>query len=80
MTETYYECRDLEDFANIGEHAPEAGSKFFEYYAAATGAGKLTEREKALIALTAATVRHCPYQVAATAQPLWLRLFPHADK
>jgi hypothetical protein len=25
MTETYYEHRDLEDFANIGEHAPEAG-------------------------------------------------------
>ena len=60
MTETYYECRDLEDFANIGEHAPEAGSKFFEYYATATGAGKLSEREKALIALTVATVRHCP--------------------
>ena len=31
MNETYYEPRDLEDFANIGEHAPEAGRKFFEY-------------------------------------------------
>jgi alkylhydroperoxidase/carboxymuconolactone decarboxylase family protein len=65
MTETYYECRDLEDFANIGEHAPEAGRKFFEYYAAATSAGKLTEREKSLIALAVATVRHCPYCIDA---------------
>lgn len=65
MTETYYECRDLEDFPDIVEHAPEAGRKFFEYYAAATGAGKLTEREKALIALTVATVRHCPYCIDA---------------
>lgn len=65
MTETYYECRDLEDFANIGEHAPEEGRKFFEYYATATGAGKLTEREKSLIALAVATVRHCPYCIDA---------------
>ncbi len=60
MNETYDEPRDLEDFANIGEHAPEAGRKFFDYYATATGAGRLTEREKALIALKVATVRHCP--------------------
>jgi hypothetical protein len=33
MTETYYEHRDLEDFTNIGEYAPEAGRRFFEYYA-----------------------------------------------
>jgi alkylhydroperoxidase/carboxymuconolactone decarboxylase family protein len=65
MTENYYEPRDLEDFANIGEYASEAGNKFFEYYAAATNAGKLTEREKSLIALTVATVRHCPYCIDA---------------
>jgi alkylhydroperoxidase/carboxymuconolactone decarboxylase family protein len=65
MTETYYECRDLEDFANIGEHAPEAARKFFDYYATATSEGKLTEREKSLIALAVATVRHCPYCIDA---------------
>lgn len=65
MSETYYEPKDLEDFANIGEYATEAGAKFFDYYAAATSAGKLTEREKSLIALTVATVRHCPYCIDA---------------
>ncbi|MDT8379961.1 MAG: arsenosugar biosynthesis-associated peroxidase-like protein [Desulfotignum sp.] len=65
MGENYYQCRDLEDFANIGEFAPESGSKFFEYYNTATSAGKLTEREKALIALTVAAVRHCPYCIDA---------------
>ena len=52
----YYETEDLQDFPNIGEFAPEQGKKFFEYYATATSVGKLTEREKALIALTVATV------------------------
>jgi alkylhydroperoxidase/carboxymuconolactone decarboxylase family protein len=65
MKETYYERRDLEDFPNIGEYAPEAGSKFFDYYAVATSAGKLSAREKALIALAVATVRHCPYCIDA---------------
>ena len=65
MSEAYYERRDLEDFPNIVEYAKEPGEKFFDYYAAATGAGKLTEREKALIALAVATVRHCPYCIDA---------------
>lgn len=65
MDETYYQKRDLEDFANIGEYDAESGAKFFEYYTTATSAGKLTEREKALIALAVATVRHCPYCIDA---------------
>ncbi len=65
MNQPYYEANDLQDFPNIGEFAPEAGKKFFEYYATATSSGKLTEREKALIALTVATVRHCPYCIDA---------------
>ncbi len=65
MADTYYEARDLEDFANIGEYAAEPGARFFEYYNAATSAGKLSEREKSLIALTVATVRHCPYCIDA---------------
>lgn len=65
MNEMYYERRDLEDFANIGEYAPNAGDKFFQYYTTATSAGKLTEREKSLIALAVATVRHCPYCIDA---------------
>ena len=42
-----------------------AGEKFFDYYKTATSAGKLSEREKALIALAVATVRHCPYCIDA---------------
>lgn len=65
MTPSYYEAKDLDDFPNIGEFAPEEGRRFFEYYGQATGPGKLTEREKALIALAVATVRHCPYCIDA---------------
>lgn len=65
MADTYYEPKDLEDFPNIGEHASDQGQAFFEYYDKATSAGALTEREKALIALTVATVRHCPYCIDA---------------
>lgn len=65
MSKLYYEQRDLEDFPNIDEYAQEPGTKFFEYYSTATSAGKLTEREKALIALAVATVRHCPYCIDA---------------
>lgn len=61
MADTYYEKTDLADFPYIGEHAPEQGAKFFEYYDAATAAGSLTEREKSLIALAVALTQNCPY-------------------
>ncbi len=65
MANNYYEQKDLADFPNIGEFAPQQGKTFFDYYASATSAGALTEREKALIALSVATVRHCPYCIDA---------------
>jgi alkylhydroperoxidase/carboxymuconolactone decarboxylase family protein len=65
MPNNYYEPKDLQDFPNIGEHAPEQGKAFFDYYNKATSAGALTEREKSLIALAVATVRHCPYCIDA---------------
>ena len=65
MSENYYEPKDLADFPNITEYAREQGNKFFDYYSSATGPGKLTEREKVLIALSVATVRHCPYCIDA---------------
>lgn len=65
MSKTYYETQDLADFPNIAEYAPEQGKAFFNYYAASTGPGALSEREKALIALTVATTRHCPYCIDA---------------
>jgi len=65
MSQTYYDAKDLADFPNIGEYAPELGEKYFEYYGKATGAGKLSEREKALIALTVAHTEKCPYCIDA---------------
>jgi len=65
MSQHYYEPKDLKDFPNITEYAPQEGHRFFEYYTQATGPGNLTEREKALIALAVATVRHCPYCIDA---------------
>ncbi len=65
MPSQYYEPKDLRDFPNITEYAAEEGKKFFEYYSQATSAGHLTEREKSLIALAVATVRHCPYCIDA---------------
>lgn len=65
MPQRYYEPEDLKDFPNIAEYAAEEGRKFFEYYNQATGEGHLTEREKSLIALAVATVRHCPYCIDA---------------
>lgn len=65
MSKDYYDPKDLEDFPNITEHATQTGTKFFTYYTDATGPGALTEREKALIALAVATVRHCPYCIDA---------------
>lgn len=61
----YYEPKDLADFPNITEWAGDQGKKFFEYYGVATGAGKLTEREKSLIALTVAMTQNCPYCIDA---------------
>ena len=61
----YYDPADLQDFPNITEDAPTQGHAFFDYYTRALEAGTLSEREKALIALTVAAVRHCPYCIDA---------------
>jgi alkylhydroperoxidase/carboxymuconolactone decarboxylase family protein len=65
MSEFYYEKKDLADFPNIAEHAAEQGKKFFDYYNSAVQSGRLTEREKALIALAVATTQNCPYCIDA---------------
>lgn len=65
MGKAYYQPEDLADFPNIGEYCTEEAKKFFDYYGKATGEGKLTEREKALIALAVATTHHCPYCIDA---------------
>lgn len=65
MKQNYYESGDLADFPNITEYAKEQGHKFFDYYMASTSAGKLNEREKALIAIAVAMTQSCPYCIDA---------------
>jgi alkylhydroperoxidase/carboxymuconolactone decarboxylase family protein len=65
MSENYYEKKDLADFSNIGEFAPEQGENFFKYYGSSTEEGKLSEREKSLIALSVAVTQNCPYCIDA---------------
>lgn len=65
MTTHYYDKADLADFGKIGEYAPDLGAAYFDYYGKATSAGRLSEREKALIALAVSHVQHCPYCIDA---------------
>jgi len=65
MSNCYFEKNDLKDFKNISEFSPELGDAFFNYYGMATTAGKLSEREKSLIALSIATTQNCPYCIDA---------------
>jgi alkylhydroperoxidase/carboxymuconolactone decarboxylase family protein len=65
MAQHYYESADLTDFPNIGEFAKDQGKTFFDYYASSKSAGKLSEREKSLIALAVAHTEHCPYCIDA---------------
>jgi alkylhydroperoxidase/carboxymuconolactone decarboxylase family protein len=63
--ETYYDPADLAKFGEIGKDAPELAAKFFDYYGAVFAEGALTEREKALIALSVAHAVQCPYCIDA---------------
>jgi alkylhydroperoxidase/carboxymuconolactone decarboxylase family protein len=65
---TYYDSKDLGNFGEIGNDAPELANKFFEYYNAVFSEGELTEREKALIALAVAHTVQCPYCIDAYTQ------------
>ena len=66
--ETYYNPEDLLKFEEIGKEVPELAKKFFEYYGAVFAEGELTEREKALIALSVAHAVQCPYCIDAYTQ------------
>ncbi|MBT3312038.1 MAG: 4-carboxymuconolactone decarboxylase [Desulfobacterales bacterium] len=66
--ETYYKPEDLPKFEEIGKYAPELAEKFFDYYGAVFEDGALSEREKALIALSVAHTVQCPYCIDAYTQ------------
>lgn len=63
----YFERKDLEDFSNgrLGEHGKDLWDKFLGYYGPVFQEGKLTTREKNLIALAVAHAVSCPYCIEA---------------
>ena len=65
---TYYNPDDLNNFASMGELAPDLWEKFMAYYGAVFDEGALTKREKALIALAVAHAVQCPYCIDAYTQ------------
>lgn len=65
MEKTYYNPADLKKFGKIVEWGKELGEKFFEYYGKVFEEGKLTAREKSLIALAVSHTVQCPYCIDA---------------
>lgn len=65
MSNTYYNPKDLKKFSNISEWSPELGERFFEYYNSVFKEGKLSAREKSLIALAVSHILKCPYCIEA---------------
>lgn len=63
--DTYYDPKDLAQFADVGEEATDLAKKFFDYYGAVFREGELSKREKALIALAVAHTVQCPYCIDA---------------
>lgn len=65
MKKSYYQPEDLKKFGKISEWNELLGTKFFEYYNSVFKEGKLSAREKSLIALAVSHVVHCPYCIDA---------------
>jgi alkylhydroperoxidase/carboxymuconolactone decarboxylase family protein len=65
MEKTYYDPKDLKKFGNIADWNKELGEKFFDYYNSVFAEGKLSAREKSLIALAVAHTIQCPYCIDA---------------
>lgn len=65
MDKTYYDPKDLKKFGNITDWNKELGDKFFDYYNSVFQEGKLSAREKSLIALAVSHVVQCPYCIDA---------------
>jgi alkylhydroperoxidase/carboxymuconolactone decarboxylase family protein len=57
----YYQPQDLGRFGEIRRANPQLAESFFTYYGQVMADGKLTRREKALIALAVSHALKCPY-------------------
>jgi len=65
MSQPYYDAEDLGKFADIADHAPEMGKKFFDWYGEVFADGALSTREKNLIGLGVAHALQCAYCIEA---------------
>ena len=65
MEKAYYSPEDLEKFSAISEFEPVLAEKFFSYYNSVFAEGKLSAREKSLIALAVSHAIQCPYCIDA---------------
>ena len=65
MANHYYNAEDLGKFGNVGEFQKPLADKFFAWYGEVFGEGKLTVKEKSLIALAVAHAVQCPYCIDA---------------
>lgn len=65
MSDTYYDPADLRKFGAVTEWNKDLGNKFFEYYNSVFEEGKLSAREKSLIALAVSHAVQCPYCIDA---------------
>ncbi len=63
----YFERKDLQEFGRgaLGELNKELWDNFMSYYGSVYQDGKLSGREKSLIALAVAHAIHCPYCIEA---------------
>ena len=65
MKNEYYNSEDLKKFTDITDWNKELGDKFFNYYESVFAEGKLSSRDKSLIALAVSHVVQCPYCIDA---------------
>ena len=65
MSDTYYNPADLRKFGSVSDWNEELGKKFFDYYNSVFEEGRLTAREKSLIALAVSHAVQCPYCIDA---------------
>lgn len=65
MSDSYYDPSDLRKFSTISDWNESLGKKFFEYYNEVFEEGRLSAREKSLIALAVSHAVQCPYCIDA---------------
>lgn len=65
MSDSYYDPADLRKFGAVTDWNENLGKKFFEYYNSVFEEGKLSAREKSLIALAVSHAVQCPYCIDA---------------